>query len=119
MTGLEKSTETIQSSRAVLCAKCEHLNPPRLNVCERCGAHLHVVCHSCGHRNSRVKTRCVECNHRLHRSSISRVRQLLFGKNRKMFLIQAILLVTAILIGGALLYFSMDFSVNFRPPPEQ
>jgi len=54
--------------RGVLCAKCEHLCPPGSNVCDECGAHLHVKCHACGQRNPRVATRCTECGQRLHRS---------------------------------------------------
>ena len=114
MSGPEKPTESTQSSRAVLCAKCEHLNPHGLNVCERCAAHLHVVCHSCGHRNERVRTRCLECDHQLHRTSIGRFAQSLFGKDRKMSVIQTTLLVIAIVVGIAVIVF---FSELRLPQP--
>lgn len=54
--------------KGVLCAKCEHLNPPGTNECRFCGAHLYVTCHACGVRNPRVNARCSECHHSMHRS---------------------------------------------------
>jgi hypothetical protein len=113
MSGPEKSTEQSHSSRAVLCAKCEHLNPHGMNVCERCRAHLHVVCHNCGQRNERVRTRCLECNHNLHRSGFGRLIRSFFGKDRKMSVIQTTLLIVAILIGFAMIVF---FSSSWNPP---
>ncbi len=54
--------------KGVLCVKCEHLNPPGLDKCETCDAHLFVVCSRCGHRNGRVLSRCAGCRGKLHRS---------------------------------------------------
>ena len=110
MSGPEKPTEHAPARSGVLCAKCEHLNVQSHNVCEFCGAHLHVVCHSCGHRNERVRTRCVECGHRLHRSWLRRL-TLLFGKDRKMSVIQTILLIVGILIGIAAIVFFSEFRI--------
>ena len=53
--------------RAVLCAKCEHLNRRGNNQCKRCGARLYVSCVTCGQTNERVRTRCVKCSRALHR----------------------------------------------------
>jgi hypothetical protein len=113
MSGSEKQTEHVPSRQGVLCAKCEHLNVRTNNVCEYCGSHLHVVCHNCGHRNERVRTRCIDCGHRLHRSWLSRLSNS-FGKNRKMSLIQTVLLVLGILIGIAIIVFFSEFRI-----PEQ
>lgn len=58
---------------AVLCVKCEHLNDPKLETCERCGTHLYVLCSRCEHKNPRVLSRCEKCKHRLHKKLRDRV----------------------------------------------
>ena len=116
MSGPEKPTEQATSRHGVLCAKCEHLNVQSRNVCEFCGAHLHVVCHSCGHRNERVRTRCVDCGHRLHRSWTSRLTNA-FGKDRKMTVIQTVLLVIGILVGIAVVVLFSKVSEIGLPEP--
>jgi predicted amidophosphoribosyltransferase len=81
--------------RGVLCAKCEHLCPPGSNVCDECGAHLHVKCHACGQRNPRVAARCAECGQRLHRSFWERRLKKLKPKRMKITLLQLALAVLA------------------------
>lgn len=83
------------AQRGVLCAKCEHLCPPDSNVCEECGAHLHVKCHACAQRNLRVATRCTECGQRLHRSFWERWQKKLKPKRMKLTLWQLALAVLA------------------------
>jgi ribosomal protein L40E len=63
-----ENKNSVRSSRAVLCGKCEHLNPLGLETCERCGGHLFVFCRRCGTRNERVRTLCTKCHHSLHRA---------------------------------------------------
>ena len=62
-----------RKDRAVLCAKCEHLNTWGRNECKRCGARLYISCGDCGHRNERVRSRCTNCSRRLHHSSIEKI----------------------------------------------
>lgn len=114
MSGREKPTENAGSTESggVVCAKCDHENPRGRNLCESCGAHLHIVCHRCGHRNARVQPRCVECGHKLHRSWWKRG---WLSKDRKMALIQVALLVLGILAG---LFFVIYFSEYRLPEPE-
>ena len=112
MSGPQKPTEQPPSERDVPCGKCGHLNPRRSNVCASCGAHLYVVCHRCGHRNERAHPRCTECGQKLHRSWLTRASRGVFGKNRKLSLLQLVLLLIGILIGFAAIYY---FS-NFKPP---
>lgn len=76
------------AQHGVLCAKCEHLCSPGSNVCEECGAHLHVKCHACGQRNPRVAARCSECGQRLHRSFGEHWLKKLKPKRMKLTLLQ-------------------------------
>jgi hypothetical protein len=96
---MSESEKATDDSRSVACAKCGHLNPHGKNVCDKCGAHLHVVCHHCGYHNVRARARCIECNHQLHRSWFKRVSQRLSGKRGKISLFQIILLILGIAIG--------------------
>ena len=76
--GSRPSPEVAQERRAeepsgamgkgILCCKCERLNPPDLEHCDRCGETLHVDCPQCHKRNSRVLMHCTSCRARLHRS---------------------------------------------------
>lgn len=59
---------------AVLCVKCDHLNDPALEQCERCGGHLYILCSKCEHKNPRVLSRCAKCKRRLHKTVRDRVR---------------------------------------------
>lgn len=83
---------------AVLCAKCEHLNPGGKHSCERCGAHLYIACKDCGARNPRVHTRCDNCSRRLHRSWLSRLENRVFKRGRKLTLVQLVLLAGAVVV---------------------
>lgn len=64
----------VPSSRAVLCSKCEHLNPRGSHRCEACGSHLYLSCRACGTHNERTRTRCRQCGRGLHRTLASQVR---------------------------------------------
>ena len=112
MSGQQNPIEPAPSSSAVVCAKCDHLNPHRRNVCESCGAHLYVVCHYCGHRNQRSAARCSECDRNLHRSWWKRLSRSMVGKNRKVSVAQIILLLVAIAIGFALVIFFSDAQMS-------
>src|SRR5262245_46130117 len=79
----------------LICAKCDQPNPKNHNVCSRCGAHLHIVCHFCGHRNARIALHCVDCGKRLHRSIWRKLEKKLFRGGSKLTLWQIILLVVA------------------------
>ncbi len=82
--------------RGVLCAKCEHLNPPGLSRCEHCEAHLYITCHACSHSNQRVHSRCSKCGYELHRPLHRRlIKKWLKGKRGAMIL-QIILLIVAV-----------------------
>jgi hypothetical protein len=109
MSGCKNQTDGPRVQRGVLCAKCEHLNPPGLSTCEFCNAHLHLLCSYCRQRNARVQSCCSQCGRSLHRSFWSRGWQALFGRERKMHLVQAILLALAILAGLALIIFFSEF----------
>ena len=86
-------------SRGVLCAKCEHLNPPQSSICNRCGAHLFLTCKACGQSNLRVLTRCTACNKRLHADFLARFER---GRGRKRKSTLVVLLVLGLV---ALLFF--------------
>ena len=62
-----------RKDRAVLCAKCEHLNTWGRNECKRCGSRLYISCADCGQRNERVRSRCTSCSRRLHHSSFEKI----------------------------------------------
>jgi hypothetical protein len=109
MSGSKKQIEGSRGERGVLCAKCEHLNPAGLNTCEFCRAHLHVVCSFCGHQTARVQSRCSKCNHRLHRSILGRVWRAAFGRQLRLSILEAALLVLAILAGLWLIVFLAEF----------
>jgi hypothetical protein len=111
MSGQQNPIEPAASSAEVVCAKCQHLNPHRRNVCDACGAHLYVVCHYCGHRNQRSSGRCVECGRNLHRAWHKRLFRGLLGKNPKISLAQILLLLAAIAIGFTLVIFFSDAQV--------
>jgi hypothetical protein len=104
MSGSLKRTEG-HGAAEVACAKCDHRNAHGRNVCESCGAHLHVVCHHCGRRNARAQARCLECDHTLHRSRPGSLVRGLFGKTRDISTLQLVLLLIGVVIGGCLIYF--------------
>jgi hypothetical protein len=105
MSGLKKQSETAEAKRGVLCAMCEHLNPLGRSTCEFCKAHLYLACSRCGSRNARVQSRCSQCNRELHRSILSRIWHAPLGRQRRMTILQAVLLVLAIITGLALIVF--------------
>ena len=55
----------VLGSRGVLCGRCEHLNPPASETCEKCGEELFVACDRCGFRNERALTYCRKCRREL------------------------------------------------------
>lgn len=112
MSGLAKPTERSSSPEGIVCAKCRHFNGKGRNVCESCGAHLHVVCHHCGQRNSRSQSQCSECGHRLHRSRARRALRGFLPKRSNDLVLQIVLIVIAILIGYALIH----LLGNYRAP---
>jgi len=63
------------SELAASCPRCEHLNPPGKERCERCGARLFVECQHCRHLNRRVLTHCENCQGRLRRGLFHRARR--------------------------------------------
>lgn len=65
---LPADSEAGPAGPGVLCVKCEHLNPPGVDKCINCEAHLFVFCTHCNHRNARVHSRCERCNRKLHRT---------------------------------------------------
>ncbi len=96
-------TQGPREERGVLCAKCDHLNPPGSKVCGECGAHLFVACHYCGHKNRRVDAVCSQCGHHLHRSMWRRLQRKILGQNSKILVIEGVLLVLVVLIGYKLI----------------
>ncbi len=115
MSGSRRAIEG-EKSADVLCAKCGNPNPRRRSVCQRCGAHLAVVCHHCGHRNERASQRCAACDHKLHRSWLKRTSRRFFGKDHKLTILQAVLLVVAIAVGiGFVIVFSDMHSEQPQP----
>lgn len=47
--------------RGILCAECEHLNPPNLRECESCSADLFDECPECGSEKQAVRVECSAC----------------------------------------------------------
>ena len=87
----------VTTRRGVLCAKCEHLNPPQMNECETCGAHLFLACKECGEGNERVRTRCVKCGRRLHRSLWQRSRKRM-GRSGRLAVAKVLLFCLGLLL---------------------
>lgn len=56
---------------AVLCGRCEHLNPVTNEQCVECGEDLYVACGACGAQNQRVHVRCSKCHKRLRGKLLS------------------------------------------------
>lgn len=56
-----------KTQKGVLCAECEHLNPPGSESCEECEANLYKKCRHCGELNQKVLSTCRSCNRSLHR----------------------------------------------------
>jgi hypothetical protein len=63
------------SAKGVLCAKCEHLNPPGSTSCEFCRAELFRICPKCGQRFQDALSRCSHCGERMHRHGTRRRRK--------------------------------------------
>ncbi len=53
----------------VLCAKCDHLNPPGSTECDHCHARLFRVCSKCGQSYQDALSRCPHCGTRPGRLS--------------------------------------------------
>lgn len=115
MSGLAKPTKSSSSPDGVVCAKCRHPNGRGRNVCESCGAHLHVVCHHCGQRNSRSSAECSECGHKLHRSRGKHVLRGLLPKRSNQLALQILLMIVAIILGYLLIH---TLSNYHAPQPE-
>jgi hypothetical protein len=56
-----------------------------------------------------VESRCAECGRSLHRSPLKRLRRSLSQGKRKLILLQAILLIIAIMVGWKLIVFFAEF----------
>ena len=94
--------------RGVLCPQCEHLNHAGASVCTVCGADLFCKCPHCGLQNERVLLRCRGCHkrlsgqerhhhrHRRHAPSLP--------KRLRLPLLQALLIVLALLFALGMLY---------------
>lgn len=97
-----------RDERGVLCPQCEHLNHAGLSVCTVCGADLFYKCPHCGLQNERILLRCRGCHKRLssrgrhhhhhHRHLPS------FPKRLRLPLLQAALVLLALLIALGMLY---------------
>jgi len=98
------------AGEGILCAKCEHRNPPHSNVCELCEAHLYISCHACGARNERVAIHCHRCGQGLHRSRWRRWQKKLFPERHKLRPIHVVLLIAAV----ALTYKAIVFIAESR-----
>jgi ribosomal protein L40E len=117
MTTEHKKTETKnldRSDKGVLCAKCEHLNPPGTNECRFCGAHLYVTCHACGVRNPRVNARCCECKRSMHRTFWGKWARKLTPKKSRYKLWHFILLAIAVFITYKVIINLAEFSTKPR-----
>jgi hypothetical protein len=75
MSEAAQTGESKPSEHGASCPRCEHLNPPAKEHCERCGARLFVECHHCKHLNRRVLTHCEKCQGRLRRGLFHRARR--------------------------------------------
>ena len=77
----------------VLCAKCEHLNPPGSTTCESCQASLFRTCPKCGKPYQQAYSRCIHCGNRDHHASPRRHgRRSLTPPNRLWWAYAAVLL---------------------------
>ncbi len=56
-----------KDAAGVLCAKCDHLNPPGSTECEHCHSALFRDCPKCGKTVQRVFSRCNHCGASLAR----------------------------------------------------
>lgn len=93
-----------RKDRAVLCAKCEHLNPWGQNECKRCGARLYIACSDCGHKIERVRARCSHCNRRLHFSAVERIARRVRGAAVELTGMQVIIFCVGVLIAFLLIF---------------
>ena len=90
--------DDLSPHKEVLCAKCEHLNPARLDTCSSCGAHLYIACHACGRRNRRVNSQCLECGRKLHRAWWRRWKSRNLNKSAKTTLLEGALFIVVVLL---------------------
>lgn len=107
--------EPVGTSKGVLCAKCEHLNPPGTSECTFCGAHLYVTCHACGARNSRVNARCSECHKSMHRSLWKKWSRKLAPKKSRYKVWHFVLLSIAVFITYKLIVRLAEFQSSTPP----
>lgn len=91
--------------RGVLCAKCNHVNPPGRTLCNRCGSHLFITCNDCGHQSERSVTRCRKCGRRLHRSALQKLGVRFFGKSMKPSLTAVLLFIAGVAIAFGIIVF--------------
>lgn len=99
-----------KARKGVLCAKCEHLNPPGRDVCEYCHAHLHLSCKHCGHRNERARTRCRQCGHRLHRGFFFQLRRKLFQDKHRYVMVYLPFTILVAYLAYRVIIFIADYS---------
>jgi hypothetical protein len=102
-----ESSSREENGRAVLCAKCEHLNKWESSSCKRCGAPLFVSCSDCGRQNERVRTRCNQCGRRIHQGVVDRVTTKLSAKRLGITPLKAVLFALAMLFASIMIkYFA-------------
>lgn len=93
-----------RKDRAVLCAKCEHLNAWGQNQCKRCGSRLYIACVDCGHKNERVRSRCSHCNRRLHFSLPERLLRRIRGHAVEITGLQIVIFFIGVLFAFLLIF---------------
>jgi predicted amidophosphoribosyltransferase len=71
-----------KSTRGILCAECEHLNPAGKIICNQCGGELYVTCEGCGSKTERVYSRCSQCRAHLHPTWWDRLVRKWFGRGK-------------------------------------
>lgn len=84
--------------KGVLCAKCDHLNPPGSTACEYCRAALFEACRNCGRPVRRTAYRCESCSQRTRPRAVrhSQLWRRVFSGSRRITLWQVAALVVAV-----------------------
>jgi hypothetical protein len=86
-----RDDEVQRNGRKVRCGKCQHLNLWGQNACQKCGAHLYILCSDCSERNERARTRCVNCGRKLHRTQLDRLRRKITGVSGRLTTVQILI----------------------------
>jgi hypothetical protein len=107
LTATDDPSASARKSR--VCYKCGHENPPKVDVCQACSAHLYLVCRKCHHRNFRALGSCEKCGDRLRAAPWKKLRKKLFRSEGKIKPVEIIIAIVLIPIFYKLALMALDF----------